>query len=120
MFEMKILVKTITLLAILSMVGCATLTLESKLNKPVSMTKERGTQVKTFVMQKQAIWLFWGLIPISVPNIDDVVGAEVADHGGVQNLKIKTEYTLLNWFLGAVTQGVIYSQTVTIEGQVYD
>ncbi len=117
---MKTLLKTITLLAILSMVGCATLTLESDLNKPVSMTKGRGTQVKTFVIQRQAIWLFWGLIPISVPKIDDIAGAEVASHSGIQNLKIKTEYTLLNWFLGAVTQGVIYSQTITIEGQVYD
>ncbi len=117
---MKTLVKTITLLAMLCMLGCATLTLDSNLDKPVSMTKGRGTQVKTFVMQKQAIWLFWGLIPISVPKVDDVVGAEVSGHAGVQNLKIKTEYTLLNWFLGAVTQGVIYSQTITIEGQVYD
>lgn len=117
---MKTLAKMVILLAILSIIGCATLTLESNLNNPVSMTNSKGTQVKTFVIQKQAIWLFWGLIPISVPKVDDVVGAEVSGHEGIRNLKIKTEYTLLNWFLGAVTQGVIYSQTVTIEGQVYD
>ncbi len=117
---MKTFLTTITLLAILSIMGCATLTLESKLDKPVSMTNVRGTLVKTFVIQKQAIWLFWGLIPISVPKVDEVAGAEVSGYSGIQNLRIKTEYTFLNWFLGAITQGVIYSQTVTIEGQVYN
>jgi hypothetical protein len=67
--------------------------MESKLNKPVSMTKMTNTNGKYFAEQKQAFWLFWGLAPLIIPKVDEVVGAEVAGHTGVQNLKITTEYT---------------------------
>jgi len=117
---MEKLIRIFALVALLGIAGCATLPLDSALEKPVSMTDMKGDQVKTFLVQKQAIWLFWGAIPVSVPKVDEVVGTEAASHSGVQNLKVTTEYTFINFLLGAITQGAIYSQTVTIEGQVYD
>jgi len=106
---MEKLIRIFALVALLGIAGCATLPLDSARD-----------QVKTFLVQKQAIWLFWGAIPVSVPKVDEVVGTEAASHSGVQNLKVTTEYTFINFLLGAITQGAIYSQTVTIEGQVYD
>jgi len=117
---MKIMLILVVLVLIVAFVGCATLPLESSLQKPVSMTQMKNAQGNQFAVTKQALWLFWGLVPISVPKVDEVVGPVVADHEGVQNLKITTEYTFINFLIGAITQGVLYSQTVTIQGTVYD
>jgi len=117
---MKVLFIISSLLILFIFVGCATLPLDSNLQKPVSMSKVTNYQGNQFSVTKQAIWLFWGAIPISIPKVDEVVGPMVADHEGVQNLKITTEYSFLNFLLSAITQGVIYSQTVTIQGSVYD
>jgi hypothetical protein len=117
---MKVLIIIFSLFILFAFVGCATLPLDSSLQKPVSMTQMKNAQGNQFAVTKQALWLFWGAIPISVPKVDEVVGPVVADHEGVQNLKITTEYTFINFLIGAITQGVLYSQTVTIQGTVYD
>jgi len=117
---MRILVQTFALLLVMVIVGCATLPLESNLQKPVSMTKMTDDSVKDFVIQKQAFWLFWGAVPLVLPAIDEVVGSEVADHAGVQNLKITTEHTIIDLLIDALSGGFVYSQTITIQGKVYD
>jgi len=100
--------------------GCATLPLESRLDKPVSMTGMSDITVKSFAVEKQAFWLFWGLTPLIVPKVDEVVGVEASSHAGVQNLKITTEYTFLDYVISWFTGGFLHSRTVTIEGEVYD
>jgi len=117
---MKIFLIPVALILVVAFVGCATLPMESSLQKPVSMTKMKDVQGTDFIVTKQALWLFWGAIPLSVPKVDEVVGPMVADHTGVQNMKITTEYTFLNYLISAITQGVVFSQTVTIQGKVYD
>jgi len=71
------------ILLAVSFVGCATLPLESNLQKPVAMTKISGLDGNDFVVTKQALWLFWGLTPISVLKVDEVIGPKVADHEGI-------------------------------------
>ena len=116
---MKALIIVATLLIVVSLVGCATLPLESNLEKPVSMTKISGSSGNDFVVTKQALWLFWGLMPISVPKVDEVIGPKIADHEGIQNLKITTQYGFIDVVISAITSGVLYSQTVIIQGKVY-
>jgi hypothetical protein len=115
--------KFVTIVAfalVIGVIGCATLPIESNLEKPVSMTEMTDLPNERFVVQKQAFWLFWGLIPVLMPEVDEVVGRVAADHAGVQNLKITTELSFINLLLLAITDGVIYSQSVIIEGEVYD
>lgn len=116
---MRIFSIIIGILLVISFVGCATLPLESNLQKPVAMTQISDLRGNEFIVTKHALWLFWGLIPISVPNVDEVIGPRVADSEGVQNLKITMQYGFIDFLLSAVTSGVIYSQTVTIQGRVY-
>ena len=115
----KVLV-IITLTLVIGVVGCATLPMESNLEKTVSMTQMTDAQGKTFVVHKHAFWLLGGLFPLSLPEIDEVVGSVVADHDGVQNLKITTKFTFLDFLLSGLTGGIIYSRSVIIEGEVYD
>ena len=116
----KAAVSTIVLALVILVAGCATLPMESNLEKPVSMTDMKGTTAQTFASKSKAIWLFWGLMPLSLPTVDEVVGPAVADHAGVQNLKITTETDFIDWLATQLTGRILIMRTVTIEGQAYD
>ncbi len=118
---MRKIVSSVVILAfIIIFAGCATLPLESNLDKPVSMTKVKDTQVKTFVTNSKALWLFWGLTPISLPEIDGIMLPQVSGHAGVQNLKITTESGFVDLVVTILTNGILTMRTVTVEGEVYD
>lgn len=116
----KVAVSVVAFALAIVVTGCATIPLESDLEKPVSMTDMKGTPAQTFASKSKAIWLFWGLIPLSVPTVDGVVGPAVADHAGVQNLMITTEADGLDVIAWILTNGILSMRTVTIEGQAYD
>jgi hypothetical protein len=117
--KMKVLMVVMILLIAVSLVGCSILPLESNLQKPVAMTKMSDSGGTDFVVTKQALWLFWGLMPISVPKIDEVIGPKIADHEGIQNLKITTQLGFIDIVISGITGGVLTSQTVIIQGKVY-
>ncbi len=116
----KALKVVVMFVLVIGIAGCATLPMESNLKKPVSMTRVQDTQGQQFVEVKQAFWLFGGLIELAVPKLDEVIGPVVADHTGIQNLKITTEFTFIDIVINALTSDIVHSQTVIIEGEVYD
>lgn len=118
----KVLLAITTLAVIIAVAGCATLPMESNLKKPVSMTtiENNPTRTKEFFAEGRAIWLFWGLIDLSLPAFDEVIGPEIADHAGVQNLKITTQSTFIDVVVTGLTDGIVTMRTVTIEGQAYE
>lgn len=116
----KVALTVVALVMVVCFVGCATLPFESKLQKPVSMTKMTNSSGAYFSQTEKAFWLFWGLTPLSLPEVDQVVGSAVADHAGVQNLKITTETDVVDFIVSALTYGIIQMRTVTIEGEAYD
>lgn len=116
----KIVSSVVVLTFIIIFAGCATLPLESNLDKPVNMTDGKNAQVRTFVSNSKAIWIFWGLAPISLPTVDGVLMPQVSGHAGVQNLKITTESGFIDHVVTILTQGILVMRTVTIEGEVYD
>jgi len=116
----RILALFVALALVIAVTGCAKIAMESKVKKPVSMTRMRNVEVREFTTKNRAIWLFWGLFPLSVPKLDQTVGPNVADHNGIQNLKITTENTFLDVVISTVTQGILVMRTITIEGEIYD
>ena len=116
----KVVVSIVALALVIVVTGCATLPMESNVGKPVSMTDMKGTPAQTFESESKAIWLFWGLVPLSVPTVDEVVGPAVADHAGVQNLKITSQADALDVIAWILTNGILNMRTVTVEGQAYD
>jgi hypothetical protein len=105
---------------IVTFVGCATIPMESNMDKPVSMTEVKDETAKTFVSNNKALWLFWGIIPLSVPEIDNVLVPQVSGHDGVQNLKITTESGFIDLVVTILTQGILFMRTVRVQGEVYD
>jgi len=116
----KIAVPVVALAIVVVFASCAVLPMRSKLNKPVSMTQMKDGPGEHFSEEKQAFWLFWGLAPLIIPEIDEVVASEVSGHAGVQNLKITTQYTAIDMIINILTSGILHPRTITIEGEVYD
>ena len=116
----KIIPVVVALTLIIGVVGCATIKMESKVEKPVSMTSMRGTPVRDFAVSTRAVWLFWGLIELSVPDFDQIIGPYAADRAGIQKLKIKTEYDLLDFVVSKLTVGIVTTRSMKIQGQVFD
>jgi hypothetical protein len=116
----KVIAAVISFVFVIGIVGCATLPMESNLDKPVSMTDMKETPVKDFTSASKAIWLFWGLIPVVLPEVDGIIVPEMVGHNGIQNMKITTEYDFIDFVVTALTDGVVTMRTVTIQGEVYD
>jgi len=116
----KIPAAVIAFAIIVQLLGCATIPMQSKLKKPVSMTKMREDTVKAFIIHQHGYWAFWGLIPIKRPNVDKALKKMIDDHRGVQNLKITAKHSFVNYLLTVMTASFIYSKTFIIEGEVYD
>ena len=118
---MKRMVIFVTIfLLVVGTFGCATIPLESKSDKLVSMTRVTEHQVRDFVIQKQAYWIFWGLIPVARPDVDGVVEDQMEDHTGVQNLRVTAKHSLTNYVLTLLTLSFVHSKTFIFEGEVYD
>ena len=115
----KTLLFATAIMLVLVLAGCASLTMESKIKKTVSMTNMDGAEPRMFTSSARAVWLFWGLVPVSVPNIDEIIGTQVADRTGVQNLKITTKNSFLDLVINVLTDGIITTRSVKIEGEVY-
>jgi len=116
----KILVVIIALAFAITVVGCATVPMDSKLQKTVSLTSMKGLNVREFESTQRAIWLLWGLVPLSFTSVDDVIGPHVADRNGIQNLKVESKSNFVDTLITVLTQGIITIRTVTISGEVYD
>ena len=115
----KVIATVVFLVFVIGMVGCATIPMESNIDKPVSMTDMNKAPAKNFVSANKAIWLFWGLIPVALPEVDGVIVPEITGHNGVQNMKITTQYDVIDLIVTALTDGILTMRTVTIEGEVY-
>jgi hypothetical protein len=115
----RLLVITLATMILLGLTGCAALRFESTLTKDVSMTQTSYSYSRDFYVQRRALWLFWGIVPLSTPEVDEVVGGQISGSERVQNLKITTKYTLLDFLISGLTSGIVTSRKVVIEGEVY-
>jgi len=100
--------------------GCATVPVRSRLDKTVSLTNMRGSNVRDFDVRYRAVWLLWGAMPLSVPEIDVVVGSYMADRKGVQNLKVEPKLNIVDGLVTLLSFGIVTTKTISISGEVYD
>ena len=116
----RLLAVVVAFAIIAQFLGCATIPMQSKLKKPVSMTKMHEDTVKSFIIHQHGYWAFWGVVPIKRPNVDKALKKMVADYRGIQNLKITAKHSFVNYLLTVMTASFIYSKTFIIEGEVYN
>ena len=114
-------VRRASLLALaLAVSGCA-LTLDSAhLGVPVSMagaaaSSDSGTP---FRVTKHPVYLLAGLVPVSQPNLEDVLAGQVGAGARIDNLKIRVRSRWSDLLVMGLTLGLIVPRSVTFEGVV--
>jgi len=67
-----------------------------------------------------AHYLFWGLMSVSVPDMNDIALMTAGPDRILAGITITEKNTFLNGFLAVITLGIYRPRTVMIMGQVYN
>jgi hypothetical protein len=110
-----------SVLALALAVSACALTLDSThLGVPVSLagaTPSPGAGTP-FRVTKHPVYLFAGLVPVSQPNLEDVLAGQVGTGAQITNLRIKVRSRWSDLLVTALTLGVVVPRSVTFEGVV--
>ena len=111
----------VSVLALALVVSACALTLDSThLGVPVSLAgspqaPDSGTP---FRVTKHPVYLLAGLLPVSQPNLEDVLAGQVGTGARITNLRIKVRSRWGDLLVTALTLGVVVPRSVTFEGVV--
>ncbi len=111
---------SVVLLLALAPAGCA-LTLDAThLGVPVSLASsaERRDSGTPFNITKHSIYLLVGLLPVSQPNLEDVLAGQVGTGARIANLRVKVRSRWTDLLVTGLTLGFVVPRSVTFEGVV--
>lgn len=100
--------------------GCA-LTLDSThLGVPVSMAGAAASADSStpFRVTKHPVYLLAGLVPVSQPNLEDVLAGQAGAGARIENLKIRVRSRWSDLLVMGLTLGLVVPRSVTFEGVV--
>ncbi len=93
----------------LLLTACMTIKVVAPPNQEVMLMSE--TDASTFRMTRRAIFLIGGLIPIANNSTDDMIAKY-----NLENVRVTTEFDIIDWLISGVTSGLVVTKSVTIEG----
>jgi hypothetical protein len=106
----------------MTLTSCAMTFDATELGVPTSMAESAQTPVaadaKTFRVTKHPVFMFWGLVGVSRPNLEDVLAGQVGTGSRITNLRITVRSRLSDLFVTALTLGAITPRSVTFEGAI--
>jgi hypothetical protein len=114
------LARAITVALALSSSGCA-LTFDSQhLGVPATMAEPAQAPATgtAFHVTKHPVYLLMGLIPMAQPNLEDILGGQVANGTSIANLRIRVRARWSDLLITAFTAGIVSPRSVTFEGLV--
>jgi hypothetical protein len=108
------------LAATIAVAGCVHTFDAATLGVDASMASPAATmpQGEPFKIDRKAVFLVLGVIPIARPSLQKVLAAQVAGGQRVANLKITVRSGLTDLLLTALTLGLVVPRTVTYEGLI--
>lgn len=100
--------------------GCALSFDASHLGVPVTMASApTSTSTGTpFRVTRHPVFIAWGMITASNPNLEDVLAGQVGTGAAVTDLKIRVRARWTDLLITGLTAGLFSPRTVTLEGTV--
>ncbi len=90
--------------------GCATVSIVGPAGQKTTLLSEPDPT--TFRTTKKVWYVLWGLVPIT-----DNSTAEIIAHYNLKDVKVRTQYDIIDWLISAVLGGLsLHTKTVIIEG----
>jgi hypothetical protein len=104
----------------LAVSGCALTFDSSHLGVPVTMAEDAQAPPKgtPFRVTKHPVFLLLGLVPVSRPNLEDVLVGQLATGASIASLKITVRSGWGDLLVTALTLGLVVPRSVTFEGVV--
>ncbi|MEO0071910.1 MAG: hypothetical protein ABIK10_00515 [candidate division WOR-3 bacterium] len=90
--------------------GCYTVKLVAPPDQEMRLLPE--TEATTVKIQKRAIFLLYGLIPISNASTDEIL----KNYTDLKGIKAKTEFDIIDYVISALTSGLVVTKSIVIEG----
>lgn len=100
--------------------GCAMSFDSSHLGVPVTMAGAATSSATgtPFRVNRHPVFIGWGLITASNPNLEDVLAGQAANSAAITNLKIRVRARWSDLLITALTFGLFSPRTVTFEGTI--
>ncbi|MCX7757661.1 MAG: hypothetical protein N2166_05075 [candidate division WOR-3 bacterium] len=99
----------LVLTLVLFLTSCYTVKFVAPPDQNIQLLKE--TDIAPIKIQKRAVYLLYGLIPISNTSTEEILkGYEL------QGLKAKTEFDIIDWLVSTLTSGLVVTKSIVIEG----
>ncbi len=100
--------------------GCALTFDSTRLGVPVSMAgaAQAADSGTPFRVTKRPVFLVAGLVPVSRPNLEDVLAVQVGTGARIADLRIRVRSRWSDLLVTALTLGVVVPRSVTFEGMV--
>jgi hypothetical protein len=104
----------------LSATGCALTFDSTSLGVPVSMASaaSRPAAGDTFNVRSGAVYIFWGLLPIKTPSLENTLESQLAGGRAVRDLRIEVGRRVPDLLLTVLTLGLVAPVSVTFHGVV--
>ncbi|MEO0102842.1 MAG: hypothetical protein ABIK81_03980 [candidate division WOR-3 bacterium] len=91
-------------------VGCATVSIVSPAGRKTTLLSE--TDPTTYKTTKKVWYVLWGLVPITDNSTADIIAKY-----NLENVKVKTQYDIIDYLISAILGGFsIQTKTVIVEG----
>lgn len=107
-------------LTLVSAAACAQTFDATSLGVPVTMAAPAGDppQGEAFKLNQSSVYVFWGVLTLTTPSLEKVLGSQLVGGKSVTNLKIHIRSRWSDLLITALTLGIVVPRTVTFEGIV--
>jgi hypothetical protein len=104
----------------LSATGCALSFDSTSLGVQVSMASaaSRPAVGDTFNVRSGAVYLFWGILPLKTPSLENTLESQLAGGRAVRDLRIEVGRRLPDLLITVLTLGFVAPVSVTFHGVV--
>lgn len=92
----------------------STLGVEATMASPASAP----AQGEAFVINKKAMFFFWGAVRGSQPSLQDALASQVTSLQRVADLRVRVRSSFSDLFFTIITAGLVVPRSVTYEGIV--
>jgi len=108
------------LLSLIFVTGCQTMVYHTNPGRGIYSGTVRAHIVDTIEVSQKAHYMFWGLLPISRPTIQELAEGKLQSGQILANIEIQEQNTFLDGLLAAITYGLYRPRTVTLTGDIYN
>ena len=98
--------------------GCQSMTYTTSPQHGVLSGKSATAGTGSLHVKRTAHYMFWGLLPVSTPELDEVAATRLGANQALTGIVIEEHNSFLNGFLAAITYGIYRPRTIEFSGTI--